>query len=89
MSMKIHFLDSHIDFFTPNIGAVSDEYDKRFHQQIKEMEIRYQGKETVNMLADYYLTLPRDNPGETDEKEILSYQRENIMIICSISLVQY
>ena len=34
MSLKIHFLDSHLDFFPDNLGAVSDEYGKRFHQAI-------------------------------------------------------
>ena len=53
MSLKIHFLDSHIDFFPSNLGAVSDEHGERFHQEFKEMEIRCQGKQTVNILADY------------------------------------
>ena len=26
ISLKIHFLDSHLDFFPPNCGAVSDEH---------------------------------------------------------------
>jgi len=64
MSLKIHFLDSHIDFFAPNLGDVSDEHGERFHQEIKEMEIRYQGKQSVNMLADYCWTIQRDNPNE-------------------------
>lgn len=34
MSLKIHFLDSHLDFFPENLGAVSDEHGERFHQQI-------------------------------------------------------
>ena len=38
------------------LGAVSDEHGERFHQQIKEIEIRYQGKQTVNMLANYCWT---------------------------------
>ena len=31
MSLKIHLLDSHLDFFPENLGAVSDEHDERFH----------------------------------------------------------
>ncbi|UYV82677.1 hypothetical protein LAZ67_22000521 [Cordylochernes scorpioides] len=32
MSLKIHFLHSHLDFFPDNLGAVSDEHGERFHQ---------------------------------------------------------
>ena len=31
MSLKIHFLHSHLNFFLPNLGAVSDEHGERFH----------------------------------------------------------
>jgi hypothetical protein len=31
MSLKIHFLHSHLDFFPQNLGAVSDEHGERFH----------------------------------------------------------
>lgn len=33
----------------------------RDHQDIKQMEGRYQGKWNVNMLADYYWCLKRDS----------------------------
>ena len=52
MSLKIHFLESHLKFFPENMGAVSDEHGERFHQEISEMEIRYQGRWTPNMLGD-------------------------------------
>ncbi len=32
MSLKIHFLHSHLDFFPKNLGAVSNERGERFHQ---------------------------------------------------------
>lgn len=35
MSLKIHFLHSHLDFFPENLGDVSDEHGERFHQEIK------------------------------------------------------
>ena len=41
MSLKIHFLDSHLDFFPDNLGAVSDEHGERFHQDISALEKRY------------------------------------------------
>lgn len=62
MSLKIHFLDSHLDFFPENLGAVSDEHGERFHQDISAMEKRYQGKWSPSLLADYCWTLIRDAP---------------------------
>jgi len=52
MCLKIHFLESHLDFFLENLGEVSDEHGERFHQDIMSMEKRYQGKWTSRMLAD-------------------------------------
>ena len=60
MSLKVHFLHSHLDFFPSNFGDVSDEHGERFHQDIATMEKRYQGKWTTTMLADYCWTLIRD-----------------------------
>jgi hypothetical protein len=60
MSLKVHFLASHLDYFPENLGAVSEEQGERFHQDIKEMEQRYQGRWNVNMMADYCWTLRRD-----------------------------
>ncbi|UYV61239.1 hypothetical protein LAZ67_1004007 [Cordylochernes scorpioides] len=45
MSLKIHFLHSHLDFFPDNLGAVSDEHCERFHQDISSMEKRVPRKE--------------------------------------------
>lgn len=53
MNLKIHFLDSHLDFFPENLGAESDEMGERFHQDIKVLEKRYQGCCDSSMLADY------------------------------------
>ena len=60
MSLKIHFLHSHLDFFPKNLGAVSDEHGERFHQEISIMEHCYQGKWNPRMLADFCWTLRRD-----------------------------
>ena len=58
----MHFLFSHLDRFPENLGDVSDEQGERFHQDIKEMEIRYQGRWDAVMMADYCWCLKRDNP---------------------------
>ena len=60
MSLKMHFLHSHIDFFPPNNGDVSDEHGERFHQDIAVMEKRYQGKFNASMMGDYCWFLQRE-----------------------------
>ena len=62
MSLKIHFLDSHLDFFPDNLGAVSDEHGKRFHQDIYALEKRYHRQSNARMLSDYCWTMKRDVP---------------------------
>jgi hypothetical protein len=44
MSLKENFLNAHLDYFPENLGPVSEEQGERFHQDIKEMETRYQGR---------------------------------------------
>ena len=48
MSIKVHFLISHLDRFPD-----SDGQDERFQQYIKVMEERYQGRRNVNIMVDY------------------------------------
>lgn len=62
MSLKIHLLDLHLDFFLDNLGEVSDEHGERFQQDISVMELRYQGRCSSAMLADYCWMLHRDVP---------------------------
>ena len=67
MSLKIHLLDSHLDFFPPNLGAFSDKHGELFHQVMKNVEKRYAGSVTrERMLADYCWRIKRekDTPGE-------------------------
>ena len=35
MSIKLHYLISHVDYFLENLGDVSEEQGKRFHQDIR------------------------------------------------------
>ena len=50
ISLKIHFLHSHLDFLPPNLANVNDEYNEQFHLNINAVEKRYQGKWTASML---------------------------------------
>jgi len=61
MSVKLHFLHSHLDFFPENLRAVSEEQGERFHQDIKDIERKYQGRWDVSMLAKYCWLLTRDD----------------------------
>ena len=53
MSVKIHYLFSHMDRFPENLGSISDEHGERFHQDLKGIEIRYKGRWDAVMMADY------------------------------------
>ena len=53
MSLKIHFLHSHLDVFPDNLGDVGFEHGERYHQDISEIETRYQGKPRNRMMGDY------------------------------------
>ncbi|GBM97386.1 hypothetical protein AVEN_105097-1 [Araneus ventricosus] len=41
MSLKVHFLHSHIDCFPENLGAYIEEQGERFHQDVHDSEKRY------------------------------------------------
>ena len=60
MSVKVHFLHSHLEYFSENLRALSEKQGERFHQHIKIMEKRYQGRWNFNMIADYCWCLMRD-----------------------------
>jgi len=75
---KVHFLDSHLDFIPENLGAVSDEQEDRFHQDICAMEKRYQGKYSPSMLVDYFWT--------QQQKVIHCYFLENVFTICNMQV---
>ena len=53
MSLKLHVLHSHLDFFRDNLRNVSEEHGERFHQDIQVMEKLYQGKWNKAMMGDY------------------------------------
>jgi hypothetical protein len=44
MSLKIYFLDSHLDFLPKNLGEVSDERCERFHQDFSIIEKGFVGR---------------------------------------------
>ena len=58
----MHFPHGHLDNFPENCGDVSDEQCERFHQDIKVMEERYQGRWDKIMMTDYCWSLKRKKP---------------------------
>ena len=62
MNVKMPYLFSHMDRFPENQGSMSDELGERFHQDLKKMETRYQGRWNAIMMADYGWNLKRDLP---------------------------
>ena len=59
MSIKLHDLFSHLDYFPENLGDVSEEQGKGFTKILRDEE-RYQGRWDAHMMSDYSWTLIRD-----------------------------
>jgi len=78
MSLKIHFLHSHLDFFPENGGAMSDEHGEHFHQDISSTEKRYQVKWNCAVLTDYCWTLARD--AHTMEYKRQAKRKKNMIL---------
>ncbi|QQP48982.1 Uncharacterized protein FKW44_009477 [Caligus rogercresseyi] len=55
--------------FPENLGAMSDEQGERFHQDMRQMEERYQGRWDAVMMADYCWSLKRDNTAAAHTRE--------------------
>jgi hypothetical protein len=75
MSLEINILISHLDF-SESHGAVSEKQRERFHQDIKEMERRYQGQWNVKMMGGYYWTLHREIPENSHKRKSFSGKRK-------------
>jgi hypothetical protein len=51
MSVKLHYLHSHLEIFGPNLGDVSEEHGECFHQDIEVSVKRYQGRWDAAMMV--------------------------------------
>ena len=74
MSLKLHFLASHLDCFLPNLGAISEEQGERFHQDLKDVERRHQGRWDVNMMANHCWSIARDNASREHSRTSRTYK---------------
>ena len=68
MSVKLHFLCSHLDFFQENLGDFSEEHGERFHQDIEPMERRHKGRWDCAMMGDYIWSLIRQDKSDHKRK---------------------
>lgn len=57
MSTKIHFLNSHMDYFENQLSTESDEHGEQFHQTCAPIEERYKGKSIHSLIAEICWTL--------------------------------
>ncbi|GFS88858.1 uncharacterized protein TNCV_3569561 [Trichonephila clavipes] len=73
MSIKVQFLHSHLDRFPQNLGDFSEEQGERFHQDLRTMEKRYQGRWDSHMMGDYCWSLQRHRPKVVHSRK--SYKR--------------
>lgn len=79
MSLKIHILYDHLDYFPNNLGDFSDEHGERFHKDIALIEQRFKRKNTwwttIHMMGEYCWSICRDssqqeNKRQTSQKKI-------------------
>jgi hypothetical protein len=76
MSLKIHFLHSYLNFFPQNVGAISDEQEKSFHQDILTMKKPYQRRWDPAKKGDYCWFLIRAN--KTPYKRMSTFAKKVI-----------
>ncbi|KAJ8734609.1 hypothetical protein PYW08_013859 [Mythimna loreyi] len=69
MSLKIHFLHSHLIFFPENLGSMSDEQGERFHQDLRIFEERHQRFWDENMLGDYWWSIIKETDSNNYKKK--------------------
>ena len=62
MIVKMHNLFSHMGRFREILDSMSDEQGERFHQDLKEMETRYQDRWDSVTMAEYCWNLKRHIP---------------------------
>ena len=69
MSLKNHFLHSHLIFLPENLESTSDEQDERFHQDLRIFEERPLGIWDENMLGDYCPSIIRETDSNNYKKK--------------------
>ena len=71
MPTKMHFLNSHLDYFPENCDNFIEERGERFHQDTRMMEEQYHGRWDINMLVDDCWCFKRDIPVPQHKRKAL------------------
>ncbi|GBM13630.1 hypothetical protein AVEN_229597-1 [Araneus ventricosus] len=84
MSLKLHVLDSHLNFFPQNLGANSDEHGKRFHQDISMFEKCFSRRWNRSLLAEYFWSVFRDTQSDAYKRK----RRKKIILVFVFSTIK-
>ncbi|GBL99085.1 hypothetical protein AVEN_227581-1 [Araneus ventricosus] len=90
-SLKLHVLDSHLNFFPQNLGAISDEHGERFHRYISMFEKRVSERWNRSILAEYCWSVIRDTQSDAYKKKrpkksfsvCVFYNQASIKFLCN------
>ena len=74
MSVKLHFLFSHIDRFPDNLGAISDEQGELFHMDLKTQGECYHGRWDRHVMTVYYWNLKWNCPETVHDPDSFEYK---------------
>ncbi|GBN15807.1 hypothetical protein AVEN_171056-1 [Araneus ventricosus] len=91
MSLKLHVLGSHLNFFPQNLSAISDEHGQRFHQDISMFEKRFSGRWNRSMLAEYCWSVIRDTQSDAQKRKrpknhfsvCVFYNQASVIFFCN------
>ncbi|GBM60405.1 hypothetical protein AVEN_154335-1 [Araneus ventricosus] len=91
MLLKLHILDSHLNFFPQNLGAISDEHGERFHQDISMFEKRFSGRWNRSMPAEYCWSVIRDTQSDVYKRKrqknhvsvSIFYNQASVIFLCN------
>jgi hypothetical protein len=81
ISLKIHFLYSHWEFFLTNIGDISNKYGERLHHNMSTMEKRFQWKWESNFAGSLKEKLQMHARGNQVEEDFEHIKCERIFSI--------
>lgn len=69
MSLKLHFLHNHIDFFPSNFDDVSNECAEQFLQDIVNIEKHFKDDDVRYMLGEYCSSICRETTDNLRKKK--------------------
>ncbi|GBM46857.1 hypothetical protein AVEN_216570-1 [Araneus ventricosus] len=84
MSLKLHVLDSHLNFFPQNLGAISDEHEERFHLDISMFEKLFSGRWNRSLLTEYCWSVIRDTQSNAYKRK----RPKRIILVFVFSIIK-